>query len=235
MALQFGTRFWAAMKDGPPGSKTGTPFSERYFNPIWRLIDSRLGALEDTKADWEEQSNQLNTLGLARLEQVLGPSFARLGRIAELGFLMAHSTTSETLVEDEIATFEITDADERELFHPSAWVTLTKPDSGTDYAIGMVASYVRETGILDVEIKQIVGSPGPHADWEIIAGSGVTIYFEQRAAEAVAAGATATAKATIATNAATSAAATLAAVNSKITVSTASPSGGSEGDIWLKI
>lgn len=172
MGVQFPSVLWPAVRDGV------TRLGQRYFNPIWELIDARLAVLEDTKASYETEAEKFTTIGLDRLNQVLGPSFLRLGRIAELGFLKANSTTPETLVVDEISTFVIDDLDQRELFHPSAFVTITRPNSQSDFAIGKVAAYVKTTGILDVEIKLIVGSAGPHASWEIITGSGVTLYMK---------------------------------------------------------
>lgn len=181
MALRLGSESWPRMRDRV------TRLGEEYFNKIWDLIDRRLHELESVNASWTDAVNELNAHGLARLEQVLGPSFARLSNIAELGFLIAHSVTTETLVEGEISTFVVPEGDERDLFHPSAFVTITKPGSDTDFAIGKVLSYVREVGSLDVEIMQIVGDPGPHDDWEIIAGTGVTLYVREKLTEAQAA------------------------------------------------
>ena len=173
--IQFGTTSWPKVRDGV------SAFTARYMNPIWDLIDRRLHALEETRISWLEAVADLTQFGLRRIDDVLAPAFERVGRIATLGFLKANSTTTETLAVDEIATFVITDPDQRELFHPSFFVTLTRPDNQTDFALGRVASYVKATGVLDVEIKLIVGSAGPHSDWEIIAGSGVTIYVKSQA------------------------------------------------------
>ena len=175
MSRDLGTKLWPRFKDGV------TRLSERYFNPIWENIDTRLNALELLSISWIAATNDLIQFGLRRIDDVLAPAFERVGRIATLGFLKANSTTTETLAVDEISTFIITDPDQRELFHPSFFVTLTRPDNQTDFALGRVASYVKATGVLDVEIKLIQGSAGPHSDWEIIAGSGVTIYVKSQA------------------------------------------------------
>lgn len=175
MALQFGTRFWPRMQDGV------TRLGERYFNPIWELIDKRLADLENLRTSWIKATEDLIAFGLQRIDAVLAPAFERVGRIAELGFLRANSTTTETLVVDEVSTFVIADPDQRELFHASAFVAITRPDNQDDFAIGRVLSYVKTTGILDVEIKLIEGSAGPFSDWEIVTGSGVTIYMKAQA------------------------------------------------------
>lgn len=175
MSRDLGTKLWPRFKDGV------TRLSERYFNPIWENIDTRINALELVNISWIAATNDLIQFGLRRIDEVLAPAFERVSRIATLGFLKANSTTTETLVVDEISTFIITDPDQRELFHPSFFVTLTRPDNQTDFALGRVASYVKATGVLDVEIKLIQGSAGPHSDWEIIAGSGVTIYVKSQA------------------------------------------------------
>jgi hypothetical protein len=182
MALEFRTKFWSAMKDGPQG--VGTKISERYFNPIWQRIDTRLHALEEKVIDWVKATEDLITFGLQRIDVVLAPAFERVGRIATLGFLIAHSTTLETLVQDEVSTFVVDDPDERELFHPSAFVTIAKPGSQEDFAVAQVLSYNRVNGVLDVTIREIFGSPGPHADWEISTGSGVPLLMRQQLADA---------------------------------------------------
>lgn len=180
--LEFGTKLWSRMRDGPPG--VGTPLSAKYFNGIWERIDLRIHGLESVKIAWDAAVADLTSFGLKRIDDFLAPAFERVTRIAELGFLIAHSATSETLVLDEVSTFLIDDPDERELFHPSAFVTIARTGNQTDFAIGQVASYVRATGILDVTIRQVFGAPGPHADWEISTGSGVPLLMRQQLVDA---------------------------------------------------
>lgn len=55
-----------------------TPLSERYFNPIFQDIDTRIADLEDKKASYDEAVKTLTDFGLLRINEVLAPSMTAL-------------------------------------------------------------------------------------------------------------------------------------------------------------
>lgn len=56
------------MRDGK------SPFSASYFNPIWQDIDLRLLGLEEVRASWQEAVQAVTAYGLARINEVVGPT-----------------------------------------------------------------------------------------------------------------------------------------------------------------
>lgn len=201
-----------------------TQFTETFWNGMIREVGLRLRTLESIKVSFDELTQLGIEVVLARLNEVLLPAAQKIRDLSTLGFLIAKSETSVTLA-DGPAQFVIVPGTQRELFTPSEFVAITRESTTADYAIAHVLQYDAETGVLEVDVKEVFGDPGPHADWEIgaLAGStmaSVAMLAEVRAkyaavlaaaAAAVPAADTATAKAAIATEAATAAIAAAAA------------------------
>lgn len=51
-----------------------TPLSARYFNPVWQDLDLRLDTLEGVRMSWDDAVRRVSDLGLARINEVLGPA-----------------------------------------------------------------------------------------------------------------------------------------------------------------
>jgi len=55
-----------------------TPLSDEVFNKIFADIDLRIAKLEDIEKDWQYATNEITRFGLARIEEILRPSWEHL-------------------------------------------------------------------------------------------------------------------------------------------------------------
>lgn len=149
-----------------------TELNRPYWNRFVREVAVRLRSLDRIRIDWEAVSQQGIDVALARINEVLLPASQRIRDVAELGFLIANSTTERTLVEGEITQFIVEDEDQRDLFTPGPFLAVTRLDTPDDYAVGRLMYFDRETGVLDVQIEAIFGNAGPHSDWQFSAVAG---------------------------------------------------------------
>jgi len=145
------------------------------WNRIMRDIDTRIVAVEEKKADFEEAEKTLLDLGLRRINETLLPAAQRIQAVSELGFLIASSDEELTVVPDQQASLRISEGAQRDLFTPSPFVALTRRSTVEDYAIARVVTYDRETGILVFDVESVTGNPGPHNDWDVVALAGAVM------------------------------------------------------------
>lgn len=150
-----------------------TVFDDAFWNAFVGGIDIRLKPLEQIKVDYDGLVQQGLGVALDRINQVLLPAAQRIQSVSTLGFLIVDSTTELTLVEGEKSTFLIAPGDQRDLFTPSPFVAVTRPDSTDDIALGRVTYWNATDGVLEIEIDHIRGDAGPHDDWQIVCGAGV--------------------------------------------------------------
>lgn len=148
-----------------------TEFDARFWNRFVSEVAVRLRALDKIRIDWEVVSQQGIAVALDRINEVLLPAATRIREVAELGFLIARSTTERTLVEGQTITF-IVDEETRELFTPGPFLALTRLSTPDDYAVTRLMFFDRTTGVLDLRIEAVFGDPGPHSDWQISAVAG---------------------------------------------------------------
>ena len=145
------------------------------WNRIMRDLDTRIVAVEEKKADFEEAEKTLLELALRRINETLLPAAQRIQAVSELGFLIASSDEELTVVPDQQASLRISEGAQRDLFTPSPFVALTRRSTVEDYAIARVVTYNRDTGILVVHIESVTGNPGPHNDWDVVALAGAVM------------------------------------------------------------
>lgn len=148
-----------------------------FFNRRYRLIAEALGTLDTQLTRINSATDNLVTLGLTRVTEVLGPALATASAAAENGFLVATSSTSLTLSVGLQTTFVVDDTPARALFAPTPYVVLTR-DGGTnlnDWAAFRVDAYDRYTGGLAGEIVAVNGAidAAAYADWVISASAGL--------------------------------------------------------------
>lgn len=223
------------------GLTARTTFDLAFTQRMLREIENRIKPLE-TDADRVAQAVQdVRDIALTRINDVLTPAIANILDLEQRGFLRAFSATPATLVAGDIRMLEVVEAD-RAIFSPSAFVALTRVSVLDDYAICRNLGWDSATGTLSLELIMVEGNPGPFSDWEISALAGPTIAQITLLAEATAAAQAATgaadlvaADALAAQTSATQANLALNAINAKITISPAMPSGGNDGDIWFRI
>ena len=149
-----------------------TELNRGYWNRFVREVAVRLRSLDRIRIDWEAVSQQGIDVALARINEVLLPASQRIRDVADLGFLIANSTTERTLVEGEIIQFIVEDEDQRDLFTPGPFLAVTRLETPDDYAVGRLMFFDRETGVLDIRIEAIFGNAGPHSDWQFSAVAG---------------------------------------------------------------
>lgn len=223
------------------GLTARTTFDLAFTQRMLREIENRIKPLE-TDADRVAQAVQdVRDIALTRINDVLTPAIANILDLEQRGFLRAFSATPATLVAGDIRMLEVVEAD-RAIFSPSAFVALTRVSVLDDYAICRNLGWDSATGTLSLELIMVEGNPGPFSDWEISALAGPTIAQISLLAEATAAAQAATGAADVvaadalaAQTSATQANLALNALNAKITISPALPSGGNDGDIWFRI
>lgn len=148
-----------------------TELDRALWNRFIREVGVRLRALDRIVIDWERVSQQGIQVALDRINEVLLPASVRIREVAELGFLVATSTSERTLVAGETVSF-IIDEDRRDLFTPGPFLAVTRLSTPDDYAVGRLMYLNRETGVLDVQIEAVFGDPGPHDDWQFSAVAG---------------------------------------------------------------
>ncbi|WP_412506658.1 hypothetical protein [Roseovarius sp. SYSU LYC5161] len=158
-----------------------------FFNRRYRLIAESLADLDAQIARVNDATDSLVTLGLSRVNQVLGPALATASAAAENGFLVATSSTSLTVSVGLQTTFEIDDTPARALFAPTPFVVLTRDvdKSLNDWAVFRVDSYTRENGGLAGEIVAVNGNLGAaaHDHWVISASAGIAASVIETAAD----------------------------------------------------
>src|SRR5882724_687584 len=158
-------------------------FDSERLNQAMQVLDQRLRALEPFTPSWESAVNDLRTFGLARLNDAIVPTLERVQQLAEIGLLIADSSTSLTLVQDADATFIINEGAKRDLFIPTPFLVATRDANVTDYATLRTKSYDADTGTLVATVKTIAGNLGPFNDWWIgpLAGNALASqnYFTQ--------------------------------------------------------
>jgi hypothetical protein len=158
------------------------------------VLEARFQRVEEQQATAEEQAETLVDAGLARINEVLLPEVTKIQKLTSLGFLTARSSSSAKL-EIGQKTFVVDDGDQRDLFTPSAFVTIERAADFNTWSIGLVLSYDSSTGALIVSLLSATGDGLPHADWVISCSAGASLAATAAANNAGNAAALATAKA----------------------------------------
>jgi hypothetical protein len=150
-----------------------------FFNRRFRLIAEAIIGLSEEVGRVTSDSDRLVTLGLNRVNEVLGPLLAKVQAASENGFLVATSTTPLTVTIGLETTLAITGEAQRDLFTPTPYVLLTRQADGAedDYAILRVAGYNRANGGLAFEVILVNGDVGSasHDDWVVSATAGLSV------------------------------------------------------------
>jgi len=153
-----------------------------FFNRRFRLIAESLGQINDEVASVTTDADRLVSLGLVRVNEVLGPLLARLQVAAEVGFLVAESDTPRTVSLNLETTFQIKEA-YRDVFTPTPYLLLQRKAAGTvsDYAAIQLQSYDRLNGGLAGKVILVNGNigSGSFSDWVICCAAGITINVMQ--------------------------------------------------------
>lgn len=148
-----------------------------FFNRRYRLIAESLAKLRDAIDGLDEASNNLVTLGLARIDDVLGPALATVQAAAARSFLVAPSADALTLTAGLTPTFTISDEALWPTFAPTPYVLINRDADAAvdDWALARTTSYDEATGQLVVEIVSSNGTlpTTEYSDWVISATAGL--------------------------------------------------------------
>lgn len=147
-----------------------------FFNRRFRLIVESLNEIVAQVARISTASDSLVSLGLTRVNEVLGPALAQATAAAESGFLVATSASPLTLTVGLETTLVVDETSARALFAPTPYVVISR-DGGAidDWAVLRVDDYNRENGGLAFEVVAVSGAIGAaqHDDWVISATAGL--------------------------------------------------------------
>ncbi|MFO7805759.1 MAG: hypothetical protein R6V30_08850 [Paracoccaceae bacterium] len=158
-----------------------------FFNRRYRLIAEAIAAISDDIEGVSKDSDNLVSLGLVRVNEVLGPLLTKVTAASEEGFLVAESATSVQLSVGLQTTLEVTAGWQRDLFQPTPYVMLSRQGGSVDdWALFKVSEYVRDNGGLAGEVVAVNGviNAAAHSDWVISATAGIAKAVMETAAAA---------------------------------------------------
>lgn len=148
-----------------------------FFNRRFRLIAESLAQIDAGLASVTGATDRLVTLGLNRVNEVLGPALAQAQAAAASGFLVATSETPLSLSVGLATTLVIDDTPARPLFAPTPYVILSRQadDALDDWAMLRVHAYDRTNGGLAFTVVSVHGSLTgvERTDWVVSASSGL--------------------------------------------------------------
>jgi hypothetical protein len=157
-------------------SRRDSRLGEEFFNRRFRLLVEAINSLESRLLSIEATNSSLVSLGLARINEVLGPALTKVQQAADLGFLIARSDTEAALpsVGQQI-TLVVNEDGGRDLFTPTPTVVLNGyvDDALTIVAYGSLISYNAETGAFAANITSISEGSGTPDYWQISAAAQV--------------------------------------------------------------
>ncbi len=162
-----------------------TDFDDGFWNRFVNDLGVRLRGLDSIVISWELVRQQGLSVALARINEVLLPAGERIRELTELGFLVAGSTSSATMVEGETVELELTAGTQADLFTASEFLAVTRIGTVEDYAVARFVSLDRETRVLRAQVVAVFGNPGPHADWEISAVAATVLAGVEAMATAI--------------------------------------------------
>lgn len=145
-----------------------------FFNRRYNLIVSAVAEAMAAAQLYGTVSTQLLQLGLDRVDGVLGPLLIRLSSAAELGFLIAQSSTLQTLDVGNQGDFIIADDAQKALFTPTPWLTVIDNTDDQNYAVLQLINWDGVTGILQTTVMYVHGGATISSeDWTIACASAV--------------------------------------------------------------
>lgn len=203
-----------------------------FFNRRFRLIVESLNEISGQITRITTASDSLVSLGLTRVNEVLGPALAQVNAAAESGFLVATSSSPLTVSLGLETTLVVDETAARALFAPTPYVLLSRDAEGTidDWAMLEVQDYSRESGGLAFKVVAVNGSIGAdqYDDWVISASAGLAKAIVEAAADIEAA-------LTLAQQAAADAAAAATAAQAAIAAGPVSSVNGKTGVVSLGV
>lgn len=150
------------------------------WDQILRTIELRIKRHDNREQIVDNAISDLLGVGLSRIDEVLTPAIEKIGKVAELGFLVAASVTPHVLpaAPGDTMLWTITAGDQRDLFQPAPFCVVQSNDDPDTWALIKNAGFIRANGALYGEVWFV----GPDADtgttfddWSIGALAGSTM------------------------------------------------------------
>jgi len=134
------------------------------WDQILRTIELRIKRHDNREQIVDNAIADLLDVGLSRIDEVLSPAIEKIGKVAELGFLVARSATPHVLpaAPGDTMLWTITAGDQRDLFQPAPFCVVQSNEDPDTWALIKSANFIRENGALYGEVWFV----GPDADTE---------------------------------------------------------------------
>lgn len=147
-------------------------------------LESRISPLENEVVNWEAAVQTLQDVGLARLDETLGPLFERLLQASSLGFLTVQAAGLErSLTEGETLNILATSSG-YQLFTPTPSLLIVDDNDSDNWGMLRLLQYVSNTGELSGTV--IYASKTQTSDsWTISCNSAVWPLMLQTLQEAL--------------------------------------------------
>ena len=122
---------------------------------LMSTLEPRFVNLENQIVNWEAAVQNITTLGIDRVNEVLGPLLTQLNEAAQLGFLVAYATDFENTMEEGEPFGIVVNSDGKELFTPTPQLTIMDIDNEANWGTATLQSYDKLTGDLTVTISSL--------------------------------------------------------------------------------
>lgn len=166
---------------------TNTEVDQNFFNRRFKKLYDALTAMNTVVSSYGNTEATLLQLGLARLNETLGPLLTTLQDAAELGFLVSRATgASHSLVETEAIGWVITEG--ADLFTPTQYLLAQDNNDSTNWGILSLdeGGWTKETGELATHVGY-ASKTQSSTSWTISANSAVIPVMAAMVADAQAA------------------------------------------------
>ncbi len=148
------------------GDDIGDP---RTLNDRFRDVDLRLHSQEEIEKTWLDALEELQRVGLQRIDEVLRPAYEEIATLGHLGAIFEARSGTDLIISGGLKILTIDEAD-RDRFAPAAYVALFQETDLGRAMLGRVIDYDRTGGMLSVDVDRFEGG-GSAAGWVISAAS----------------------------------------------------------------
>lgn len=146
-----------------------------FFEKRYKLLVNVINAYADEIEKAADAADTVVSLGLTRIDEVLTPALTKVQAAADLGFLVATSSSSLQLTLSSTPTFALDSDDASDLFVPTPLMTVQREGDPTMYATISLGTWNSTTRAFDCTVLSVAGGieNAAYTDWVIAAGSGV--------------------------------------------------------------
>lgn len=136
---------------------------------IFRDIDARVSIAEDISSSVTVLQNDLLSYGRELINETVGQVVDEVSVAADLGMVFTGRSVTSVEIGTGIRDVVINE-DQRLVFAPAAMLVLVDADNPANVMWGRKLSYIRDTGVLSVDVLSFEGS-GEVSSWIITAGA----------------------------------------------------------------